>query len=71
MADIDDVHQEVGFDDFLEGGFESFDQPVGQFADETRRYRTSRTFWLVGRRSRRVVGSSVAKSLSSARARRR
>jgi len=34
MADIDDVEEEIGFDDLFEGGFERLDQSVRKFADE-------------------------------------
>lgn len=34
MADIDDVEEEIGLDDFLERRLESFDEPMRQFANE-------------------------------------
>ena len=35
MADIDDVQKQVRLDNFLERGFERFNEAVRQFADET------------------------------------
>jgi hypothetical protein len=35
VTDVDDVDEEIGGDDFFEGGFESLDELVGKFADET------------------------------------
>jgi len=35
MADVDDMEEEIGFDDFLEGGLEGFDEAVGKLADES------------------------------------
>ena len=34
MADVHDVQQQIGLDDFFERGLEGFNQPVRQFADE-------------------------------------
>ena len=35
MGDVDNMEEEVGFGDFVEGGFEGFDKLSGEFADET------------------------------------
>ena len=37
VADVHHVEQQVGFADFVEGGFERFHEAVGQFADESHR----------------------------------
>ncbi len=33
-AGVDDVEEEIGEDGFFEGGFEGFDESVGEIADE-------------------------------------
>ena len=54
MADIHDVEQQVRLHDFFEGGFEGFDQAVGQFADET--HGVGQQHVLVGRQAQAPGG---------------
>ena len=67
MAQVDDMQEQFGLHDLFERGFERFDQACGSLRMKPT-VSVSNTFWFVGRRSRRVVGSSVANILSSARA---
>ena len=54
MADIDHVDEQIGLDDFLECGFESFDEAVGQFANEADR--VGEQHILVGRKAQSAGG---------------
>jgi hypothetical protein len=66
VGDVEQVDDEVGDDDLFEGGLEGLDEAVGRrrmkpTVSVASRVRPS------GSRNWRVVGSSVAKSLSTAR----
>lgn len=66
MADVHNVQKQISLDDFLEVALNASTNRCGSLRINPT-VSDSKTFWFVGRRSRRVVGSSVAKRMSSAK----